>query len=99
MIEFGSTHWPAHLDNTLQVYAVREPVYAQNLVKFAPFTTNAYRVAGDDVPVFDTVLDRDCFDTRVIARMSVQPMLRDRKEVSKILCPWYFGSGFENLNA
>lgn len=36
-------------------------------MEFTSFTTNAYLVTRDDVPVFDTVLDGDCFNTRVIA--------------------------------
>jgi hypothetical protein len=69
---------PAHLDDTLEVYTVRKPVYTQNLVKLTSFTTDAYLVARDDIPVFDTILDGDRFNTGVIARTSLRPMLRDR---------------------
>ena len=88
---------PAHLDGTLEVYAIRKPVYTQNLVKLASFTTDAYLVTRDNIPVFDTILDRDGFNTGVIARTSLRPMLRDRQKMSEILCPRYPGSGFEDL--
>ena len=72
LLQWSETIWineqqPAHLDVTLEVYAVRKPVYTQNLVKLASFATDAYLVTRDDIPVFDTILDGYRFNTRVIA--------------------------------